>query len=810
MMRRAVNKVAFIIVLLSLFAETRALINIPEDYPLIQQGIDIAVPGDTILIWPGTYIEELEINQKDLTLGSRYLITGDTSYISNTVLDGDSTYHILTCNGPHEINVSGLTFTHGYGDWILEPSTAWGGAVTANEYTDIEFNRCRFYENYGVRNTCINANDSCSVSIRRSDFVRNRGFPKTNVIMNRVGRELTIQGCSFVNNETRFWTLVGASSCKLAFVDSCIFSSNHGSYGESTSGMLLHCFAQRIEVTNCDFINHTFITGGRSLIQLIQADTLIMSDCLIDSNTISFGHHNQLVDLSGGNDHLFLNNIRISNNYSTDGDGFGIGLRAHGSQSTTADSIFITNNHVEYRHDQDASSGLLISSSGVCSLSNIYVMNNSALRSDLDEYPDVYSWAHFKTGCGGEVITIDHMVASDNLNNFSQVGLALSIAHSSPDQTVYLNDILIHDNTRLYTTPGDEWDPGGSGITIEFNYPFMRKVEINNLRLYNQYHTVYGAGIYAPADTFIIRNSHISDCGNNAITISSDYFEMENVLVNDCWNDRGEASSHIISGRTTQGATVRNCTIIDSYGDFGKAFYFGANNTTDEINVLVENCIIENTCPTGDALGYWEDANIDLTVRYSNIDGGWEGVGNIDLDPLFTDPENDDYTFLPESPCIDAGNPDPTYNDPEDPNHTGWTLWPSQGTLRNDMGCYGGPGAIELWDYQDVPNVGARSPRSPQTITLSQNYPNPFNPSTTIEFTLPYPQDVQLMVYNILGQKVAVLAEGIHASGIHRVTFNTNLQPVGARSSRPLSSGVYIYRLSTDDDIVSHKMMLIR
>ena len=117
-------------------------------------------------------------------------------------------------------------------------------------------------------------------------------------------------------------------------------------------------------------------------------------------------------------------------------------------------------------------------------------------------------------------------------------------------------------------------------------------------------------------------------------------------------------------------------------------------------------------------------------------------------------------------------------------------------------------GAAWIPDEIDgVPDMGGRSLHLPQNIILSQNYPNPFNPTTTIEFTLPYQQNVQLTVYNVLGELVAVLADGMQQAGVHRVTFNPS---VGAESSRPLASGVYVYRLESEDDIVSRKMVLIR
>ncbi|MBU94671.1 MAG: hypothetical protein CL669_03660 [Balneola sp.] len=83
---------------------------------------------------------------------------------------------------------------------------------------------------------------------------------------------------------------------------------------------------------------------------------------------------------------------------------------------------------------------------------------------------------------------------------------------------------------------------------------------------------------------------------------------------------------------------------------------------------------------------------------------------------------------------------------------------------------------------------------------LYQNYPNPFNPSTNISFTLPKTTNVQLEVYNMLGQKVATLINGRRSSGSHTVRFNTNT----------LASGVYIYRLRADNISLQRKMTLIK
>jgi hypothetical protein len=78
----------------------------------------------------------------------------------------------------------------------------------------------------------------------------------------------------------------------------------------------------------------------------------------------------------------------------------------------------------------------------------------------------------------------------------------------------------------------------------------------------------------------------------------------------------------------------------------------------------------------------------------------------------------------------------------------------------------------------------------PLDFTLAQNYPNPFNPVTTIEYSLPIAANVQLIVYNILGQKVIELVDAVKEAGFYTVQWNgrNNFDQMSA-------SGMYIYRI---------------
>ena len=147
-----------------------------------------------------------------------------------------------------------------------------------------------------------------------------------------------------------------------------------------------------------------------------------------------------------------------------------------------------------------------------------------------------------------------------------------------------------------------------------------------------------------------------------------------------------------------------------------------------------------------------------------------------------------DYGLQPGSPCRDAGDPDPIYQD-------------ADGT-RNDMGAYGGP---QPFGRQSPPVTAVTDAAElrplPPRAALLPNYPNPFNSGTVIPFQLATAGRVRLDVYNLLGQRVRVLLDESVGAGLHQVRWDGR-----DAAGHAVTSGMYLYRLNVDAGKESRSM----
>jgi len=108
--------------------------------------------------------------------------------------------------------------------------------------------------------------------------------------------------------------------------------------------------------------------------------------------------------------------------------------------------------------------------------------------------------------------------------------------------------------------------------------------------------------------------------------------------------------------------------------------------------------------------------------------------------------------------------------------------------------------ALQIQSKLSSPTSIEESPVTVDMFVLEQNYPNPFNPSTTISFSIQTDQFVTLKVFNAIGEEMATLINKNLTGGTHNINFNAD----------GLSSGFYIYRLESGNQVQVRKMMLLK
>jgi hypothetical protein len=329
---------------------------------------------------------------------------------------------------------------------------------------------------------------------------------------------------------------------------------------------------------------------------------------------------------------------------------------------------------------------------------------------------------------------------------------------------------------------GNYGDVGG-GIWCSGN----SNAVIANNRIAANRTATFGAAIFSTDSEPVIRQNSIlfnrsyHSGGAIACVVNDRSIISNNVIAENIASD-GPGAEYCKGGGlyciSSDPYLANNIFYNNSADSIGGAIY------SSESNPLITNTIIWGNSP--------DQVVGSPDIFFGNIEGGWPGEGNIDVDPLFRDPENGDFHLMSttcgdpyDSPCIDAGHPDIL----DSLLDCSWGL----GGPRSDMGAYGGGDSVTVGiDDYDIP--------IPQEFSLSQNCPNPFNAATVIRYSLPEPSNVTIEIFDILGRKVETLIDEKQQAGYHRIIWN----------AADRSSGIYLYRIEAGNNAETRKMLLLR
>lgn len=210
------------------------------------------------------------------------------------------------------------------------------------------------------------------------------------------------------------------------------------------------------------------------------------------------------------------------------------------------------------------------------------------------------------------------------------------------------------------------------------------------------------------------------------------------------------------------------------YGEVSRLL-FVVSNTNDKVLVFNADGTFETEFPTGTLLSSPWGIALEGGTNYQPLTFGWSDIP-VQRVVVASTGTNSLVSFLPN------GNVDQIYTTPD----------------INPMAV-----ALDLDTEEEDIITGIDDDSQgaiPERYDLKQNYPNPFNPSTTITFSLPKAENVKLIIYNILGEKVNIVVDNQLAPGNYKFRFD----------AANLPSGVYFYNLKAGEFSETKKMLLLR
>ena len=839
------------------------------NFVTIQEGIIASSNTDTVLVFPGTYYENINYLEKSITLASLYLTTGNDDYVNQTIIDGNqsgSCLEIRNCTEDYN-TLCGFTLRNGTGN-PLSPNSliiVGGGILSYDSHVIID--NCIINNNIakdGGGIYCFNSNINLSgITIRNNKSYRLGGG-----IMQLINSEIIFDNNDLCNIYLNYsgWSseIYKTSDCPPldVIVDTFTvmnpdeyFIGCYDAFSNQFDGITLSIQNAKLESVDADLYVATDgnnansgLTPEEPLATINYAYSLIQPDSL-ENNTIFVADGVYSASL---NDQWFPQQMRSYTN-----------LIGESMDNTIFDAEFdsplITNQFSELNY----------------TIKNLTLIKGDGVSGQGAGIP----WS---TMCLCNAQRDDRWVILENIKSYNCEANSRHIALWY--LSAYLKNVHIYDNLGNATivqsliTPQNEI----TSITVE------------------------------------MENCSIKNCDTNGFTFLQGYgFDelspviMKNVAVTDNYNTDSEwptAFSAVVIGDKRK-ANMINCTIGYNRSEMSGGA-IGCVGSDSELNIY--NSIVYENDPKNLYIGNdIEEYPFVVNIYNSLFDHGvlsiqngftWNVVnwmdGNLESDPLWQESGDYPYMLTSNSPCIDAGTLDlpvgleiPAYDLAGNPRVMGsnidmgayeypgnaapiylqvdnetlsWQIpeghYPTeyniylydifQSTQPSGFSSYTFAGLIigetykagvsAIYDEEEtaiIPHYFTYQPVSSEDPTipnpLSQtpnlfNYPNPFNPETTILFNLQEESNVDLVIYNVKGQKVKTFIitlsgdEGSNNNYDDTPCPSTMLRMTQAGSmqysviwdgtdlnNKPVSSGIYLYQLKIDGKAIASKKCLL-
>jgi uncharacterized protein DUF1565 len=753
------------------------------DYSTIQEGIDAAIEGDTVLVYPGRYYENVWIESKSgISLVSLEAITGNSAYIDSTIIDGNRTGSCVTLVYNSDITIQGFSITNGFKFYYLNFNIECSGGLYLRLNENIHIENCKIFENIGNSGGMIIKETEIILSgLSIHDNYGNRGggiriMSSDDFLFDADNR------CSIYNNFAGLGNDLSSYNSGDIYVVVDTFTVQepdsyycHYSWPNNTYNFYYDIdHAWQEEIDEDIYVSPEGDDGNSGLSDAAPLRTIAVAMQRIESDSL----YHKTVHLAEGtytvseNEQIFPINIKpyvnlrgesIDTVIHNDGDFGGVLVIAEGSECEIENLKLY--NEAEYKRDGLIYSGFYVDAT----LKNLIMENYEAREDDKSPVqPPNHCYYHFEN-CIFR-------------NNVSYNRTAAIWANTN----IELSD-CVFDNNVVYSTLG------------------------------------YEADIYCFGDEYfrlkncIFTNSRYIEAENNMSYIVSalDNDDGWSIEVSGCifYNHSGNAALYNFNGAYGR-LDMTNCTFYNSECDdipiFSTCttsnFYNNIFYVTDYNYQLY---VKDNTW-----MGY---PPTDINMSHNLIYGGESSIwtspnnnlnwleGNIDADPLLYEQGSETGLLDYNSVCRDAG-----------------TLQFPEGVILPDTDLYGHPrvygdsidiGAVEWipWGHsgQQVSIVENELPDSNDNMSI---YPNPAfisemrNPQLNIYWTgLNRSSDsIVLEIFNIFGQKIYQRKVNQELAGDNSIFWDFR-----NKDCELVPTGFYIVRLKSGNEYIMQKKLTV-
>jgi predicted outer membrane repeat protein len=540
----------------------------------------------------------------------------------------------------------------------------------------------------------------------------------------------------------------------------------HGVGGGANQGGGIHNNMARVILDSVTFFANSGRGGG---FHNFEGDSEL-TDVTFTENRGDFGGgmYNRGADPS-------LTNVRFIDNHATSQGG---GMQNEGVSSPVLSGVVFRGNKSE-----NNGGGMTNTTSSEAVFDNVVFENNSAQNH----------------GGGLRNSSSSHSIFSHVVFSGNSAGLDGGAISNSFASSPVFNEVTFTGNTSGRN--------GGAVNNSSSSHPVLTSVVFRNNAAENSGGAFYNGDMSsATLLNAIMEDNTGSTMGGGILQNGRSRMNLVNSLL--AGNTSGGEGGGIHNSASSQLVLINATISGNTAAGFGGGILNGSEVESDTSSVTLVNTILWNNVSVNIGNEFYHFSESSSSVHFDHVlyrdrdgagdlvrGGSFTETGSVVDDPLFADAAAGNYRLQPESPAIDAGNPETdlrffSTNDNNEPLDL-------DGKLRV-LGE-----AIDLGPYEfmaEETSVADLIAERPWIIQLHQNYPNPFNPSTVIRYDLPEAMQVQLEVYDLLGRRVTTLVSALQQAGVHEAVFDAS----------SLSGGAYMYRLSTGEFRQARAMMLVK